>query len=297
MREAASRGYWVSPRTPYGYRRVQIRDGVKQRIRLEQDTGTSWVVESIFEKAMAGIGTKEIAKQLNADGIPSPKGKQWGKGQVYLILTNENYAGILTWGVKGRYHREAGLEPIRIPGGVPGIAEEAVFRRLQENLKARAPQITLPRRSSSQYLLSGLLRCGWCGAAMFGVAAKSGQFHYYVCATAHRKGRGVCGMKAVPRPLMETLVVNRVRDIILQEEHIRSLVQFPNEELASSLHQVEERVKALDSQIADVDRRLERLYDSLETGKLPLDDVAPRIHELRSRRGILHRAQVEAGKR
>ena len=35
--------------------------------------------------------------------------------------------------------------------------------------------------------------------------------------------------------------------------------------------------------IEDVNHRLERLYDAIETGKPDLDDVALRIRELRSR--------------
>ena len=32
MREAASRGYWVSPKTPYGYERIRVNDGNRSRV-------------------------------------------------------------------------------------------------------------------------------------------------------------------------------------------------------------------------------------------------------------------------
>ena len=35
MREAASRGFWVSPQVPYGYRKVKVDDNGKQRPKLE----------------------------------------------------------------------------------------------------------------------------------------------------------------------------------------------------------------------------------------------------------------------
>ena len=43
----------------------------------------------------------------------------------------------------------------------------------------------------------------------------------------------------------------------------------------------------------DVNRRLERLYDSLDTGKVELADLAPRIKELRTRQEKLLARKVE----
>jgi len=39
----------------------------------------------------------------------------------------------------------------------------------------------------------------------------------------------------------------------------------------------------LESQLNDMDGRLGRPYEALETGKLELDDLAPRIRELREK--------------
>ncbi|MFQ5872999.1 MAG: recombinase family protein, partial [Dehalococcoidia bacterium] len=293
MREAASRGYWISARTPYGYRRVHVQDGGKTRVKLEPDPDTAPVVKRIFQMALGGPGVKEIAKTLNAEGIPSPKGKRWGKSGLYVVLTNELYTGTLTWGVHGRYHQEANIEPVRVRGALPAVVDEAAFQQLQRDLKARAPRVTPPRRISSPYLLSGLIRCAGCGTAMFGTAAKSGRFHYYVCATAYRNGRQVCDMKPVPQTVIEPLVMEKVRDLILRQEHIEELVRLTNEELAGSLEQERQRLDALDDQLNSVNRRLERLYDALETGKLALEDLAPRIQDLRKQRNLLSRAREE----
>jgi len=47
--------------------------------------------------------------------------------------------------------------------------------------------------------------------------------------------------------------------------------------------------------IDDTNRRLERLYDAIETGKLDLDDLTLRIKELRQRQEQLqtHRIEIE----
>ena len=100
--------------------------------------------------------------------------------------------------------------------------------------------------------------------------------------------------KLVPQPLIEGLVVDRVRTLVLEEEHIAELVRLTNDELRAALDGVDQRLGHIEGQEAEVNRRLDRLYEALETGALSLDDLAPRIKELRERQDLLHRAEREA---
>jgi site-specific DNA recombinase len=52
-----------------------------------------------------------------------------------------------------------------------------------------------------------------------------------------------------------------------------------------------QRLDSIIDEIADIDRRLERLYGALETGKIQLADLAPRIQQLRQRRERLQAAR------
>ena len=47
------------------------------------------------------------------------------------------------------------------------------------------------------------------------------------------------------------------------------------------------------AELNDVGMRLLKLYDALETGKLSLDDLAPRIKELKARQDELSKARVQ----
>ena len=71
MREAASRGFWIGSRTPYGYSRVMVYDGPKKQPTLEPDPDASRVVKRIFDMAEAGTGMLHIARVLNDEGIAS----------------------------------------------------------------------------------------------------------------------------------------------------------------------------------------------------------------------------------
>ena len=92
MREAASRGFFLGSKAPFGYTRVKISDGAKERPTLEVDTATAPVVKEIFESSLSGNGLKEICKTLNGRGITN-RGKHWNKGGLHYLLTNEAYTG------------------------------------------------------------------------------------------------------------------------------------------------------------------------------------------------------------
>ena len=106
MREASSRGFWISSHAPYGYNRVMVQDGPKKRPTLEIDPDASRIVKRMFDMAEAGDGTLEIIRTLNNEGIASPRGKLWARTSVHNILTNEAYTGTLVRGFQLRLNHQ-----------------------------------------------------------------------------------------------------------------------------------------------------------------------------------------------
>ena len=52
------------------------------------------IVRHIFDLFMSGMTAYTVAKQLTAEGIPTPAGKEnWAASTVRSILTNEKYRG------------------------------------------------------------------------------------------------------------------------------------------------------------------------------------------------------------
>ncbi|MBI2855771.1 MAG: recombinase family protein [Chloroflexi bacterium] len=93
MRESASRGFYVVSRAPYGYQRVRVQDGRKERARLEPDPKTASVVRRIFEDFLRAQGMTEVVRALNAEGIAAPKGGRWSKTVLHKLLVSGAYAG------------------------------------------------------------------------------------------------------------------------------------------------------------------------------------------------------------
>ena len=290
MRESASRGFWVSSRTPYGYNRVYVPDGAKKRPKLEVDPETVPVVERIFALAEAGKGITEIARTLNDDGIANPTGRPWSKNGVHILLTNEVYTGTLQWGVGAK----DGAPPVRVEDAFPAIVSKELFARVQSLMRSRAPKRAHPRRVGSSYLLSGLVKCRSCRRALSGQDSKSGQFSYYVCQSLMKRGRGACDAPRLNARRFEQLVVDQLRANVLTESNICDLVRLVGEEMDGVAHEQRQKLETIESELADVRRRLDRLYHLMETTELDISDVLPRVREHKERRERLEQAASEA---
>ena len=125
-----------------------------------------------------------------------------------------------------------------------------------------------PGRVGSQYLLSGLLRCGVCGRPYSGQGAKSGRFAYYVCGSLFREGEGAgaCTARYLNAAKVEDLVIEKVRERILTEETITELVTLVAEEIDNLAGEVNGRLTAARE---EAEGQLEQRRAELLTGTPP----------------------------
>ena len=295
MRENASRGFFPGCPVPFGYRRIKAQDGDAQRTKLEPDPATAPLVERMFRECLSGKGLLEITRGLNADGLTTRTGRPWSKTTIHKVLRNEAYTGVLLWGreKKRKLGGGNGLPPVRVEGAWQPIIDRETLEKVQARLAARAPKMTHPRVVHSEYILSGMIRCKACGTAMIGHAVKSGRFFYYMCGNARRRGREVCQTPILPKDRIERFVIDRIKQYILTEENLEELVKLTNEELAQTCDEEREKLQLLEAQLADVDSRLGKLYDALETGEFKSGELAPRIKALFQKKEELQQARVE----
>src|SRR5882724_9962749 len=89
----------------YGYRVVKaLNGGTVTTGEREIEPGEAAVVERMFRELVAGVSPKQIAKNLNREGVPGPFGGAWSPSTIYGnakrgtgILNNELYIGRLVW--------------------------------------------------------------------------------------------------------------------------------------------------------------------------------------------------------
>ena len=290
MREAASRGFWVTSYAPYGYRRVHVQDGAKKRPRLELDPPADAVVRRVFDMALRGKSILDITKTLNSEGIPTTNGKKWLKTTVHTMLDNEAYTGAVVWGINAK----DGQPPVRVEDAHPAIVSKREFRRVKRLLASRAPKKVNPRRASSPYLLSGLLKCETCGKAMTAAEAKSGRYTYYVCQSVLKRGSGVCKTPRLNAKNVESLIVGEIRENILTESNIRDLVILLDEQLDGVAREQRQKLDSIEEELEDVKKRLGRIWNAIETTNIEMSDASDRIREHRERKEKLEIAAEEA---
>ena len=190
----------------YGYAIANTigEDGQAVRGLRKIDRDQARVIRRIFRLYANGMSTRRIAATLNADGIPSPRGKPWtsvtingNRKRRNGILNNELYRGVLVYN-RQRFVRdpETGKrQPRPNPRSqwtiqnVPAfrIIDEALWERVQKRRQAGVDRRRDPRARRTPLPLSPLVHCGLCGGPM-----TIQERRRYSC-LAHRES-GICEM-------------------------------------------------------------------------------------------------------
>ena len=290
MREAASRGFWVASRPPYGYKRVKVQDGAKERPTLVLNPPVDDIVRRIFDMAVNGKSVLDITRTLNDEGIPTTTGKPWLKTTVHRLLTNEAYTGTLVWG----HNAKDGSEPVRVEGAHPAIVTAEEFQYVQRLMKSRAPKKVNPRRISSPYVLSGLVNCELCDVSMSAAEAKGGKYSYYVCQSKIKKGSETCETPRLNARDFERAIIGQLRSHILTESNIRELVKMVDEEMDGLTREQRQKLESAEHELAQVTQALDRIWRLVETTDLEMSDAADRIREHKQRKEQLEVAAETA---
>jgi len=95
----------------------------------------------------------------------------------------------------------------------------------------------------------------------------------------NKKGAGVCQCPYLNTTKLDNLVVSKIRGHVLTPVNLSELARLVADELNSKNIEYEAEIDPLRAEIAVCKRKLERLYDVVEEGKVSIDDLAPRIKE------------------
>lgn len=176
----------------------------------------------------------------------------------------------------------------------PAIVSQQELRRVRKLLESRAPAITHPRRAASSYLLSGLAKCERCGKAFTAAEAKSGKYTYYVCQSILKLGKDACHTPRLNAKNFENVIISNIRDHILTESNIRDLVKLLDEEMDGVAREQRQHLETVEAELAEVNRKLDRIWHFVESTDLDMADASERILEHRHRREQLEAAAEEA---
>lgn len=235
----------VNGTVPFGY--VRGDDGRYQIVEKE-----AAIVREVFQRSLAGTPFVEIQDDLNRRGIKTKQGKPWNKNSFNRMLKNDRYTGI---------YRYNGIVK---DGGIPAIITKEMFAQMQEMLTTKKnPQGR--QRENGTYLLTGKLRCGYCGAYMVGVSGtgRSGTLHhYYSCQT--RRAEKSCHKENVRRDEIEQRVAELTKAYIMNDETIE-LIADSAMEFDRQARQ-EDGLSPLKEQLAAQRKAQKNIMDAIEAG-------------------------------
>ena len=277
MIENARQGFWNGSLPPFGYRTVEAeRRGQKIKKRLEVDEREAAVVRQMFKLFLEGDGTKapfgvkEVASWLNSHGFRNKRGNLFFTSCVHRILTRETYAGTHYYNRCDSRQQKARPRDEWIALQVPAIISRDEFDRVQALMKSRNPNMTPPRITASEVLLTGLAQCECCGGALMlrtGTGKGGKVYRYYACARSRLKGRMACDRPAsVPEHELDGLVLSALADQLLTPDRLTALLREAIRHRKANLSGNQAKRAALRRELKTLEGQIERLYDAIAQG-------------------------------
>ncbi len=299
----------------YGYNVVKKIDGNGDALRGEREINPqeARIVQRIFRDYAGGKSPQAIAVQLNKEGIPSPMKNGWGPSTVHGnrkrgtgILNNELYIGRLVWN-RLRYVKDpdTGKRVSRPRDESEVVVKEVpdlriVEQNLWDEVKARQGAVkrntrpvqmgnALGANKRPKYLLSGIVKCGHCGA---GYIVKNKR--QLICAAYQAKK--TCDNKVrIDRAELEQWVLEEFRNKLMTKEALdefcRAYTQYVNQSRmaqTASLAGARQELQRIEAQTRNI-------IEAIKNGLGDFAGVKEEMLALEARKTILSE-QLEATK-
>ena len=208
-------------RAPIGYDYINSKLVVNKKYEK--------IIKRIYQEYINGITPIEIAKQLNKEGFDTPVrltqkgqnkgkkrgGKSFNKKMILDILNNKTYTGI------NKFYEE------EFKGEHKEIISKAIFKKVKKIRKKKSLKKLPGKPKTSDLLLLGLLKCGYCGKWMTSVPShkktKAGlNIHYYYrCTSAIHRGAKGCKGGQVSAKAIEQFIKDWIQRFIQDNKEFK----------------------------------------------------------------------------
>ena len=282
---------------PYGY--MKDPDNPKHWI---VDDEAAQVVKRIYSMTLDGLGTEQIAAQLEKDGILTPraywlqkgvkrpgKGKQlpptrWNSSTVTKILSLQEYCGdILNFKTYSKsYKNKKRIDNDRENWVVfkdvhEPIIERAVWEQVQQKRGTRRRRRT---SEGEKNMFSGLLVCADCGNNLhYHFNQGNPEIKYFNCSN-YKGNRGTCTSTHYVRvDFLEQVVLGEIKRLTkfashYEDDFVKAVMGSSQQSVAFDRKLKEKELAALQARDEELDGLFERIYEDNVSGKLSDDRFA-----------------------
>lgn len=284
----------------YGYDVVRSLDSNGKPVRGERviNPEQAPIVRRIFRDYANGKSSYKIARELNAEGVPGPRGP-WSDGTLrgnkkrgLGILNNEIYMGLMIYG-KVRYPKnpmtQGRTRVSRINSADDLVRTEVpdlriVDQELWDRVKAKQAEIerkpSLGQKKRPPKLFSYLLQCGECGGGM-SMSSRTA----YACNASRKKG--TCSNRlSKDRVVLEKAVISALRSRLMHPALCEAFCRAYVARINQNRMEQNAAAEAHGAELARVERQLTKLVDALKSGIDPTL-LREEINDLSSRKNDL----------
>ena len=264
------------------------------------------IVRYIFDRYLEGIGGRVIARELEEQGIPSPRGNtSWADTTVLGIIKNEKYKGDVLQGKtftvdpisKRRLDNYGEEDQYYIKGNHTPIVTEEEFEKAQEIRLRRSGRrgrdgkaSSLRQRYSRMYAFSSLLECGFCKSVLARRSWHSQTIYHKViwqCQVSVRKGKRFCQhSKGISEKAIENAFIESFRLLYHNSTGIIDIfLKTVEEELQDN--SLETELKKISKQIDRLKQQEREIIQMKFDGRISDDLYDEQHHAIMKKKEVL----------
>lgn len=215
------------------------------------DSTTGPILAALYERYIAGESIYTLARWLNAESVRTTAGLSWSDRSLRRVMDAGFGAGVIRW--RGDEH----------PGRHEALIDAATWQAYRD---ARVVRKSVPARvKRSQYVLSGLVKCGRCGGSMVAnnPGERSGRAPSWRCATAKERGPLSCVGGYVAMRVVTNAVLEWLATVASDIESAAELVDVARGERLSAETEVARLLDAVARTDAAIDRLTLQMADGV----------------------------------
>ena len=271
--------------------------------KLILDPVASRYVRLIFELALQGNRTGNIAKILNEKQIPTPAAyhvaenhvyseqkawdlqrSHWTSGTVYHVLKNEKYKGtyvgakfIMPVPCKHRVLRAPLEQQVRIEDSHAAIVTPEEFEQAQKVIMLQHGNHQAGNYTKHQYPLKGKVYCGYCQKLMkYRVLKKLGPS--FNCRFSAAAVDSPCKRIPISEKRLEEIVRNALTAQIKQAEHVLEVLHERERKALVCFSALERQEEKLSAEKAEIVKQRVALYEQYADGNMSKEEFTISIN-------------------
>lgn len=325
-RQKAREGKWNGGFAPYGYK---LENG---ELLIAEDEAE--VIRIIYDKYVnTTMGATAVATYLNEHGYVKKKRQNntldmFSAHFIKLVLDNPIYYGKLAYGrrknekiagTRNQYHIVKQDDYPVYDGVHEAIISEEIWQMAQRKRQETGVRFEKIYNQEHENILSSILRCPVCGAAMYGNVNRKKKkdgtlykdYYYYHCKHRTTVNGHKCGYRRRwKQEMVDAAVEEVIRKLVTNpkfEQAIRQKIgsRIDTEELEKELEQLRKKLRQLngaksklgqqmdsldvtdkhyDRKYQDMEERLYKLYDDINSVEDEIEEVETRIYNVRQQK-------------